>query len=152
MNPLRADRARPYARWHTLSPEEKVADRAASRLASVNSLLLGWRALDVPGTGYWLMRMVKLGPEVPASIQWETTEHEPGNPDNVMDRSPILTARINGDIVAWDRVWNWTKREITESEFHFRTADAAWARTNAPNEPAANPTRRLDLMQVPAPF
>lgn len=141
--------ARP--RWH-ISPEEKAAQHERERAGAVISRLLGWRAIDQPKTGWWLMRAVKKGPEVPASIQWEETTHEPGNPENLMERSPILTARIDGRLVAWDRVWNWNKREIPESEFRFRTADAAWARAHAPHEAAANPTKPVDWMQTPLPF
>lgn len=148
----RPDRTRPYTRWHTLSPAEQAAAKAASRLAAVPSLLLGWRAIAPPKIGYWLMRMVKKGPEVPASIQWEQTTNEPGNPDNVMERSPILTARINGELVAWDRVWDWAKREIDENEYRFRLADAAWARAHAPHEAIANPRKPVDLLQAPLPF
>ena len=105
-----------------------------------------------PGTGWWLMRAVKGGPEVPASIQWERTECEPGEVSNRMDRSPILTARIAGDVVSWDRVWNWTKREIDEPEYLFRLADAEWAKRHRPELPAANPRKKLDLMQAEIPF
>lgn len=148
----RPDRARPYARWHQLSPDERAAVGVEARRAAVLSFLLGWRAIAQPKTGYWLMRAVKKGPEVPASIQWETTTHEPGNPDNLMERSPILTARINGDLVSWDRVWNWNKREIPKAEHDYRMALAAWASAHDPRAPAANPRKPIDLMQAPLPF
>ena len=142
----------PVGRWQQLSTEQRAAARERERQGDVISRLLGWRAVKPPGTGYWLMRAVKKGPEVPAAIQWERTEHEPGAPDNRMERSPILTARIAGDVVAWDRVWNWTKREIDRAEYEYRMADMDYAKRYAPHEPAANPRKKLDLMQAPLPF
>ena len=135
-----------------LTPEAIAAQREQERPGAILSRLRGARFVEQPKTGWWLMRAVKGGPEVPASIQWERTEHEPGEPQNLMDRSPVLTARIAGRIVALDRVWNWTKREISKAEFDYRTSEAAWAAVHAPHEPAANPRKKLDLMQAPLPF
>lgn len=136
------------SRWQQLPPEHRERERQGD----VISRLLGWRAIKPPECGWWLMRAVKGGPEVPASIQWERTEHEPGAPDNRMERSPVLTARIAGDIVAWDRVWNWTKREIDRAEHDYRLADMAWSKANRPDLPIANPRKKLDLMQAEIPF
>ena len=105
-----------------------------------------------PEPGYWLIRLVKGGPECPACIQYEQTKFEPGNPSNCMDRSSILTARINGEIVRWERVWHTRGRTIDKAEHDFRVADGDWAAANAPDEPMADPTRRIDHLQVPLPF
>lgn len=146
------DVADAYSRWRRLAPEERARVRQQEKIGSIISRLKGWSVIDQPGCGYWVMRAVKGGPEVPASIQWERTEHEPGIPDNLMDRSPILTARIAGSVVEWGRVWNWTKREVTKEEHDFRLADMAWAKANRPNLPIANPRKKLDLMQAEIPF
>lgn len=146
------DVAQAYTRWRRLPPEERARVREQEKAAGIISRLKGWAAIKQPGTGYWMMRAVKGGPEVPASIQWERTEHEPGEPGNLMDRSPVLTARIAGDIVSWDRVWNWTKREIGRAEHDYRLADMAWAKANRPDLPIANPRKKLDLMQAEIPF
>lgn len=146
------DIAQAYSRWRRLPPEERAQVREQEKAGAIISRLLGNRAISPPGTGYWLMKAVKGGPEVPASIQWERTECEPGEPDNQMDRSPILTARIASKIVAWDRVWNWTKREIPRADHDFRMADMIWAKQYRPDLPIANPTKKLDLMQAEIPF
>lgn len=110
------------------------------------------RHIDTPQPGFWMVRLVKGGPEVPAAIQWELTRHEPGNPTNRMERSPILTARIQGEIVPVEMVWLRRGRPITEAEFRFQIADTEWAKTYAPAEPKANPKAPIDLLQAPLPF
>lgn len=139
-------------RWRGLTPEQQAAQRARERQGDILSRLGGIRLVEQPGTGWWLMRAVKGGPEVPASIQWERTECEPGNSGNLMDRSPILTARIAGKLVSWDRVWNWVKRPISRADHDYRLADMAWAAQHRPDLPIANPHKRLDWMRAEIPF
>jgi len=99
-----------------------------------------------------MIRLVKGGPEVPACIQYEQTTHEPGNPENVMERSAILTARIRGDVVPTDRVWLRRGRPITKAEYDFQIADAQWAAKYAPAEPKASPDKPVDLNSIPPIF
>lgn len=110
------------------------------------------RQIDRPQPGYWMIRLVKGAPEVPACIQYEQTTHEPGNPENLMERSAILTARINGDVVRMDRVWLRRGRSITKAEHDFQVADARWAAKHSPGEPKANPDRPVDLNSIPPIF
>ena len=65
-----------------------------------------------------------------------------------MDRSPILTARINGEIVPIDEVWTRRGRPISEAEYRYLVADRQWAKRWAPHLPEANPYRRIDPRQV----
>jgi hypothetical protein len=99
-----------------------------------------------------MVRMAKGAAEVPARIAWERTEHEPGDPSNLMDRSPILTARINGELVAVDEVWLRRGRAIDQAEYDFQLADVAWARQHAPSDPKANHRDPVDLTSAPPLF
>ena len=103
-----------------------------------------------PEPGYWMIRLVKNGPLVPACIRWVQTGAEPGEPENVMERSPFLAAFIDEKPVDIDRVWNWkgSGRAIAATEYSYRCADAAWAREHAPTEPAANPKKQIDFTEI----
>ncbi len=106
------------------------------------------RQIDKPMPGYWMIRLAKGAPEVPACIEYEQTTHEPGNPENVMERSAVLTARIRGEVVPIDRVWLRRGRTITKAEHDFQVADARWAERHAPAEPKANPDKPIDLNKL----
>lgn len=110
------------------------------------------RTMLDPKPGYWLIRLRKGAAEVPASIQFEQTVAEPGAPGNLMERSPILTARINGEIVPWERVWHTRGRPIDKAEHDYRVAMTDWAVANEPAHPAADATRAIDTLTVPLPF
>lgn len=97
------------------------------------------RRIDDPQVGFWMVRLVKGGREVPACIQYESTTSEPGNPENLMERSPMLTARINGEIVDTGEVWERRGREISKAEY-----DAAPI--------IADPLTPIDLMHSALPF
>ena len=105
-----------------------------------------------PEPGYWLMKLGKGTVESPCSIQLEQTTHEPGNPENVMDRSPFLVARINGEPVDIELVWERSGRAITKAEYLYHIADAEWLRQHQPDHPKANPTQKVDFLKVPLPF
>jgi hypothetical protein len=91
--------------------------------------------------------------------------HEPGNPDNVLSTgpvlyaeidgnavNPVLYAKIDGNLVDPLRVWHTRGRVITEGDYRFMCARSAWCRAHAPEEPYADPTRKVDLSKVPLPF
>lgn len=69
-----------------------------------------------------------------------------------MDRSGFLAAFINEEPVALDHVWLRRLRPITEAEYRYRCADAAWLRQNEPEHPAADPTKRIDHLTVRPPY
>ena len=110
------------------------------------------RRMDAPQPGFWLMRLTKGGPRVPASIQIVHTVFEPGRAGNRMERSPFLAAFIAGEPVAIEDVWLRRGETVTKAEHDFRVADLCWARANAPDEPQASPRKRIDLMQAKLPF
>jgi hypothetical protein len=110
------------------------------------------RRIDRPEPGFWMMRLVKGGPEVPAAILRVQTTHEPGEPSNQMDRSPFLVALINGEPVDLATVWERRGRPVTRAEYEFQLADGDWHRAYAPDHPKANPTKPIDTLTVPLPF
>lgn len=110
------------------------------------------RQIERAQEGHWRLRMTKGGPLVAACIKRVQTVCEPGNESNAMERSPFLAAFIDGESVAMERVWHYRGDPITEAEHDFMVAEAAWCRANAPEEPAAQPTRRVDLSRLPVPF
>lgn len=110
------------------------------------------RELNNPKEGYWLIRLAKGGPLVPASIQRIHTTFEPGNPQNEMDRSPFLAAFINGNPVSLEEVWHRKGQPISKEEYLFQLADSAWVRDYAPNDPKANPKKAVDFSTLPIPF
>ena len=110
------------------------------------------REMERPSCGYFLLRLAKGAVEVAASIQYERTEHEPDCPDNRMERSAVLTGRINGEVCDWREIWHSRTKEISKSEHDFRVADHVWARAHAQHLPEANPHKAVRLADVPVPF
>jgi len=97
--------------------------------------------IDRPRPGFWMVRLVRGGPEVAACIRWEQTTHEPGNPENLMERSPSLVAYIAGEPVASLDLWTMRRRPITVQEYN-----AALAKS-----PATDPRQRIDPLTAPLP-
>ncbi len=112
------------------------------------------RQLGRPEVGFWRLRLVKGGPLVAACIRWVKTTYEPDEPSNQMagTRSPFLAAFVNDQPVDIERVWHSKGEVIDEQTYHFMCADAAWAVTYAPNEPAARPAERVNIRQLAIPF
>ena len=104
--------------------------------------------LDRPVAGYYRRRLVSGGPWVGVRIWFGLpADPETGEP---LDRSPRWQAEQAGKIHAGEEViqalWVSCCREpITQAEYDFMAADAAWCRENAPSEPAANPREPIDL-------
>lgn len=125
--------------------EAQAPARLISRLRSRDP-----RYLERIEPGFWKMRLVRGGPEIPACIRWIHTTHEPGEPNNAMERSPFLAAFIAGEPVELLRVWDWRSDPITEADHNFRVAEAEWARagahTYARSEPLANPRKPVDWL------
>lgn len=89
---------------------------------------------------------------MPCAIELRACQHEPGDPSNVMERSPTLVGFVDGEEVHPSRVpWPYGA-PMTEADYRYRLANAEWARKHAPDEPIANPRTRVDLMSAPLPF
>ncbi|MCA3246074.1 MAG: hypothetical protein ING19_21140 [Azospirillum sp.] len=110
------------------------------------------RRIDAPQPGFWMIRLVKGGPEVPARIYRHTTTCEPGDPANAMERPSFLVAEIAGETVELDAVWLRSGRAVDEAEYRFQIADHAHAREWRPRDAKADPHRRIDLLAVALPF
>lgn len=110
------------------------------------------RRIDRPEVGHWVVRLVRGGPAIPARIFWAQTTHEPGDPENRMERSRFLAAEIGGEVAEVDDVWLRRGTPITESEYRFRVAEMRWAKEHAPNEAVATPRQSVDFAAIPLPF
>lgn len=110
------------------------------------------REMERPSCGWFLMRLAKGAVEVAASIQYERTEHEPDCVENRMERSSVLTGRINGEVCDWREIWHSRTKGITKAEHDWRIADSTWAKRYAPTLPEADPRKKVDLRTVPMPF
>ena len=125
---------------------------------SVRDYLCAHRELLVPG--YWAIKLRKRGPPVPARTMM--IDHEPGNPENKLDRWPLpyLAGEIAGavadplDIFAAPLRWPLQPRGglTVEREYAFQVADIRHARQWRKEDPIANPRRRVRLGRMPIPF
>lgn len=122
---------------------ESVRDYARQHPESVEALV-----------GYWLIRDGKKRPLIPARIWW--CHHEPGCPDNKLDQ-PFLAGEIAGQPVdpvdiyaAHDHQEMVPKGGLTlAQEYAWRVADMEHAREYRPDDPIANPRRRINLTKIP---
>jgi hypothetical protein len=147
------------ARLPALPPLQRVVKTDPAIGALISRLRAGNpRYLDQPAPGFWLMRLVKGGPLVPACIQWIHTTHEPGEPENAMERSPFLAAFLAGKPVDLDRVSTWAKEgTLDEPEYRFRLKEMVeWAMpgrdTYARKVAVARPYEKIDPMQCELPW
>lgn len=104
---------------------------------------------------YYLMRLVRHGPLVPARQQW--LDHEPGELSNKRDRGGLLElVDIAGEVrppeelherLHWPRGhWKFCQ-PIAEAEYHYLLERLRWAEENEPDDPALAPRRRIDPRQ-----
>jgi hypothetical protein len=103
-----------------------------------------------PECGWWLVKWRRNSAEVPAAI-WRI-EHEPGEPDNILDTGPIFVAAIAGEDVDPLSVWTMRKRPISEAEYRYRVADQAWLRRARPTDPKVAHRQPVDLKRMPSPW
>jgi hypothetical protein len=91
--------------------------------------------------------MVKGGPLLPASIT--RIDHEPGNPENLLDTGPIMIANIGYREADPLAVWvGRRERPLTKEEYRLRMAQLAWDRDFDPNSPAVQPRKRVDVREL----
>ena len=98
--------------------------------------------------GYWMVRAHAKAPERPAMIQ--LCDHEPGNPDNKLDRPPYFVAMLGGiDCDPYEIVGMPYGREITEAEFRYQTADTQWRTQYASDSvPSARAVKWNDIPPI----
>ncbi len=106
------------------------------------------RRIDQPAPGLFLLRLVRHGPEVAARIAqdaaglwWaEIDGKKQGAPDSDPGRAPgVMQVWLSG-------------RSCTDSEYQYHLKLSEWARHNAPDAPAADPTKPIDVRRLPIPF
>lgn len=108
--------------------------------------------ISKPEPGTYKIRLVKGGPWVPVKV-WRPCQCTISGPDEhawqeTCDRFAPLQALQDGHRKAdLEKIWPYL-REITESEYEFLAADGQWCRDHAPQEPAANPTKAIDLNKM----
>lgn len=116
----------------------------------------GGRRIDQPMPGWFVTRLVRGGPDVPAVIWLGCPWVQPHDDIDPFlwcwphDRSRRLHAAILDRPVNPDRVW--TGRQIPRAEYEHLMELWAWAKVHAPHEPIANPDRPVDSRSLPAMF
>lgn len=104
-----------------------------------------------PTAGTYQMRLIAGGPKVGIRIFYGP----PLDPvtGEELDRSWRWQAEANGQPIDLERVWPQAGREpITPEEHAYLVEMARWAERNAPDAPAANPRRKIDLLAAPPPL
>ena len=102
--------------------------------------------MDEPQPGFFLIRMMRRGPEVPARIWWSTGTDEEGHP---LDRPLRLSAEIIDREVDPLEVWHRKRVPIPEQEFRYRRDLIRWARVHRPDMPECHPYRPVDMLRLP---
>lgn len=109
------------------------------------------RRIDRPQPGSWRVRLHPKGPLIVAEIRWICTTHEPGEPSNLMERSPFLAGFINNQPASLNEVWQrrWLD-EVPQGSLPFERAIADWRTAGreswAKNEPQANPHKPVNWL------
>lgn len=123
-------------RWHT----QALNDKALHLDIEVD--------YDEPQCGWFLTRMRRGGPFVPARI---FLEQEVGD-DGELLSDEILRCEINGNLHDPHEAWIWMCHEpIEQPAYDYLMARKGYAEMWAPQEPAANPFRKVDWLSVPTP-
>jgi len=106
------------------------------------------RAVDKPEPGYFSMRLVKNGPQVAARILYDTAVGWSAIINGVVC-GPAAEDPVHANGVF--RIWLGATRS-TESEYRYLLKSAAWANKHAPDDPMANPSKPIDLRNLPPVF
>lgn len=120
----------------------------------MNTTLNIGRHPNDPQPGFFLTRLVKGGPLMPARIWRPCVCTVNGGEDGAehdwqptCDRNPPLAAEVNGQPHDVDRVWM-SRDVITEAEYRYLMDTAAWDRANDPTAPMANPAQPINPLTV----
>ena len=108
-------------------------------------------SVSEPTAGFYRMSLVAGGVKVGIRI-FHGPPKDPVTGEE-LDRSWRWQAECNGNPIKLDRAWPQAGRDpIDEAEYQYLTDMARWAERNAPDAPAANPHRKIDLLAAPLPF
>jgi hypothetical protein len=144
------DRSPNYARLFAEAVDQSIRDYASDNPQEMHRLA---------EQGYWLIQLGKNFPPIPARVWW--CDHEPGNPENKLDTPPYLAAEIAGEPVDPLDVYAAVERRpidkrplvpkeglSVEQEYAYRVADLQHAQRWRPDDPLANPRRRVNLTRI----
>lgn len=106
--------------------------------------------LGEPHAGWYWTRFVKNGPKVPVEIEL-IRPIDPETGELISDE--YLRAEVDGQEVTPESVWErCCDHPISESEFRYLCGATRWDKAYAPQNPYANPTRKVDHLRTPLPF
>lgn len=98
---------------------------------------------------WWRCRLVRKGPWVPARLWREEERDETG----ALLADVRYFAEVDGLPVDPFSPPSWPFwQAISEAEWRYLTETSRWAHAHAPDDPAANPRRRIDLNAIPTLF
>lgn len=105
---------------------------------------------DDPQCGFYTRKQVRGGPWLPAKI-WLEQKIDPVTGELTADEK--LRCIVDGRDCDPYREWlGLCVRPITAAEFDFMCARADWSDENAPHEPWAKPSARIDFLTAPPPI
>lgn len=103
-----------------------------------------------PRPGFYRTRVVKGGPFVPVAI-WIEQELDPDTGQLLSDERVVAT--VNGQPKDPESIWQWCcAHPISEEDYRYYSAYGKWAEEWAPDDPAANPRREVDLNKLEPAF
>ena len=105
-----------------------------------------------PLPGFYKARLVRNGPWVPVQI-WHGPPVDPVTGET-LDRSWRLRAQVGDDFNEDPHeIWSYCAgHPIDRAEFQWRLADREWCKFHAPEDPIANPYRKIDVSKLPPAF
>lgn len=100
------------------------------------------RRIDSPVPGFYLLRLVPGGPEVPACLCFEADA----------TGAKVMVAYILNKPVSIAEVWHRRSRVIDQDDYRLAMAKYDYETRWLPGSPLANPERKVDLSRQPAIF
>ena len=103
-----------------------------------------------PQCGFYVRRLVKGGPLVPARI-WLQREVDEETGELIGDET--MLCKVGNTMRDASDEWVWlAARPISEAEYHHLCRVVNWAQQHDPAHPAANPSDPVDWTTSPIPF
>jgi len=123
-------------RWYN----QAMADRAVGIEVEVP---------EEPQCGWYMRRLVKGGPHVPARIWYESET----DADGELTGDEVMRCEVNNKYEDPEEQWLWLAgKPILPVEYDYLTAVRNYAVAHAPDEPLANPRRPIDWAKTELPI
>lgn len=108
----------------------------------------GQRVPETPQCGFYMRKLVKGGPFVPAAI-WREPQTDPitGEPTGMELLRCTVAGQPRDPLAEWVRL---SMTPIKQADYEFEGAAAAYAKKWNPDSPRANPTKPIQIDQQPA--